>query len=210
MANPTIEELHNKEQYELVAELDHKEIKSFVTNQLLQGGRIIKSFMIYQIIMLSLGFFLLGWSSVQAFNSNYEPLYYILAALVFSMSLLIILHELLHGIAIKFTGAKKVSYGAYLKKFIFYAEANLHVLNRKQFAFVALTPLVVIKLVTILGVILFINHNLIFFIVFVMCTHSLFCAGDIALLSFFYKYKDSQIFTYDVKDDKKTYYFRKK
>ncbi|MCY1721159.1 DUF3267 domain-containing protein [Prolixibacteraceae bacterium Z1-6] len=210
MANPTITELQNKERYELIAELDHKQIKEFVLEQLTQGGWIVKSFMIYQVIMLAFGLMVLIWAITQAVNAYLLPLYYTLAALIFCISFLIIIHELLHGIAIKLTGAKKVNYGAYLKKFIFYAEANQHVLNRKQFAFIALTPFVVIKFVTIIVIILFIHHPMVYFMVLVMCAHSLFCAGDIGLLSLFYKYGNSQIFTYDVKIEKKSYYFRRK
>ena len=125
------------------------------------------------------------------------------------MSFLIVAHELLHGLAIKITGAKKVNYGAYFRKFIFYAEADKHILNKKQFAFIALAPLVVIKIFTVLGTILFFHHPLVYFLVFVMCAHSLFCAGDIGLLSIFYNNGKTEIFTFDVKDEKKSYYFRR-
>jgi hypothetical protein len=43
-----------------------------------------------------------------------------------------------------------------------------------------------------------------------MCAHSLFCAGDIGLLSIFYKFGDAEVYTYDVKAEKTSYYYRKK
>ena len=208
MANPTIEQLQNKELYELIAELNHKQIKEFVVGQLSKGGWLVKSFMIYQVLMLILAAFILSRSIVFAFQNNPKPLYFILAAVVFCFSALIILHELLHGVAIKFTGAKKVNYGAYARKFIFYAEADRHVLNKKQFAFIALTPLFVVKVFTVLGTFLFFHHPLVYSWVFIMCAHSLFCAGDIGLLSIFYNYGENEIFTYDVKSEKKSYFFK--
>jgi len=209
MANPTIKELQNEEEFELIAELNHKQIKEFVVDQLSEGGWLVKSYLIYQLTMLVLGAFIVTCAVIFAFESNSAPLYFIIAAFTFCLSLLIILHELLHGAAIKFTGAPKVNYGAYIRKFIFYAEADQYVLNKNQFALIALAPFVVIKTITILGSILFFQEPLVFSFVFVMCAHSLFCAGDIGLLSLFYKYDDAEIYTYDVRAEKKSFYFKK-
>ena len=167
MANPTIKELQNNEKYELIAELNHNQIKDFVLKQLSVGGRIIRLFMIYQLLMILIGLFFFTRSIVFAFHDNPGPLFYSIAALIFCFSFLIIIHELLHGVALKLTGAKQINFGGYLKKFIFYAEADQHVINRKQFAFIALTPLIVIKLTTLVGVILFYNQAIFFFLIFI-------------------------------------------
>ncbi len=208
MANPTIEELQNEEQFKLIAKLNHQQIKDFVLQQLSTEGKIVRLFMVYQILMILIGLFFFTRSIVQIFQDNAEPFYYSLGGLVFCFTLLIIIHELLHGAALKIIGVKRINFGGYLKKIIFYAEADRYVLNRKQFAFIALTPLVVLKIVTLTGIIVFLNSPLLYFFVFVMSAHSLFCAGDIGLLSIFYKYKDSEIYTYDVKAEKTSYYYR--
>jgi hypothetical protein len=209
MANPTIKQLQNKEHFELIDELEHKQIKEFVINQLSAGGWLVKSFMIYQIMMLVLASFIITRAVIFTFQNNPEPLFYIISGLLFCVSILIVFHELLHGLALKLTGAKKVNYGGYFRKFIFYAEADQHVLNKKQFAFIALAPFVVIKIFTVLGSILFFHHPFSYFLVFIMCAHSLFCAGDIGLLTIFYNNGKAEIFTYDVKNEKKSYYFKR-
>jgi len=208
MENPSIEELRNSNKYELIARLNHRQIKEFVINQLAENGKIIKIYMIYQILMILTGIFFFTRSIVLAFQSSFEPIYYTLAALVFSFSFLIVIHELLHGIALKIIGAPKVNFGGYLRKFIFYAEADSFVINRKQFAFIALTPLFVVKLITLIGIIFFFNLPVFYFLIFVMSAHSLFCAGDIGLLSVFYKNKNSEIFTFDVKAEKTSYFYK--
>ncbi|MBK6285040.1 MAG: DUF3267 domain-containing protein [Draconibacterium sp.] len=208
MENPSIEELRNSEKYELIAQLNHRQIKEFVIKQLVENGKIIKVYMIYQILMILIGIFFFTRSIVLAFQSSFDPLYYTIAAVVFSFSVLIVIHELLHGIALKITGAPKVNFGGYLEKFIFYAEADRFVINRKQFAFIALTPLFAVKLITLIGIILLINHPVFYFLIFVMSAHSLFCAGDIGLLSVFYKNKTDEIFTFDVKAEKTSYFYR--
>jgi len=210
MPNPSIDELKNSDKFELVAHLNHQQIKEFVINQLAENGKIITIYMIYQILMILIGIFFFTRSIVLAFRDLTTTLYYSLAALVFSFSVLIIIHELLHGAALKLIGVKKVTFGGYLKKFIFYAEADQFVINRRQFAFIALTPLLVVKLVTLIGIILLYNQPVFYFLIFVMSAHSLFCAGDIGLLSVFYKNKNTEIYTFDVKSEKTSYYYRKK
>jgi len=66
-----------------------------------------------------------------------------------------------------------------------------------------------VKLISIAGIIVFFEQPAVFFFIILMCLHSLFCAGDIALLSFFYQNSD-EIYTYDNKNEKKSYYFRKR
>lgn len=210
MSNPTINELRNSGKYELLAQLNHQQIKEFVIDQLTGKSKIIKVYMIYQVLMILVGMFFFTRSIVLAFKGDSVPLYYSLAALVFCFSVLVVIHELLHGIALKLSGAPKVSFGGYLKKFIFYAEADQFVINRRQFAFIALTPLFAVKLVTLIGAVLFFSHPVFYFLIFVMSAHSLFCAGDIGLLSVFYKYKNAEIFTFDVKAEKTSYFFMRK
>jgi hypothetical protein len=209
MPNPSIEELLNPEKFELIAQLNHSQIKEFVINQLMQNGKIIKIYMIYQILMIMIGMFFFTRSIVLAFQSSPTQLYYSLAALIFCFSALVIIHELLHGVALKLTGAKHVTFGGYLKKFIFYAEADQFVINRRQFTFIALTPLFAVKLITLIGIILLFNQPVFYFLIFVMSAHSLFCAGDIGLLSIFYKIKNIEIFTFDVKAEKTSYFYRR-
>ena len=211
MANPTIEELHNSEKYELVARLKHDEIKNFVIEQVsTTRSFLVKWYMFYQLLMVLTGMFFLARAVVFVFRNYYEPFLISLLAIVFSFSLLIIVHEGLHGTALKLSGARKVSFGGFFRKFIFYAEADRHVMNRKQFAFVALTPLIVVKIITILGIYFFWNQPAFYFFLIVMCAHSLFCAGDIGLLSVFYDDSEKEIFTFDVKEEKTSYFYRRR
>lgn len=209
MSNPTINELQSSGKYELIAQLNHSQIKEFVVEQLTTNTKIIRFYMYYQILMIAVGMFFFTRSIVLAFKGDSIPLYYTLAALVFCFSVLIVIHELLHGIALKLAGAKRVTFGGYLKKFVFYAEADQFIINRRQFAFIALTPLFVVKLVTLTGIIFFFSNPIFYFLIFVMSAHSLFCAGDIGLLTVFYQNMETEIFNFDVKAEKSSYFFKK-
>lgn len=208
--NPSIEELQNSDRFELVAELEHRQIKEFVMEQITTESKLIKGFMIYQGVMILVGLFFATRPVVLAIRGNYEPLFWLFGAIVFAFTFLIIMHELLHLLALKITGAPKIKIGGYFKKFIFYAEADRHVLNRQQFALVALTPLVVVKVITLIAIFLTFGHPAVYFWIFLMSAHSLFCAGDIGMLAFFDRFPDSNVYTYDVQEEKRSYFFREK
>ncbi len=210
MANPTISELQNSEDFELIAELDHSQIKEFVIDRLTTNSALTRFYMYYQTFMILLGIFTLTRAIVFAFRGTSEPLWFALGALVFSFTFMIPVHELLHGLSIKFTGAQKVNYGAYLRKFIFYAEADRHVMNRRQFTLVALAPLVTVQVLTLVADLVLWNSVWLYSVTTLMSVHSLFCAGDIGLLSIFYAEKDREVFTFDIKSEKKSYYYRRK
>ncbi len=209
MTNPTINELRNPENFELIAQVNHHQIKEFVIERLTSEGKIIRIYMYYQIFMIVVGMFFFTRSIVFAFKGDLVPLFYSMAALVFCFSALIVFHELLHGIALKLAGAKRIVFGGYLKKFVFYAEADRFVINRRQFLFIALTPLFAVKLITLTGIIIFFSHPILYALIFVMSAHSLFCAGDIGLLSVFFQNSENEIYTFDVKEEKISYFFRK-
>jgi len=209
MANPTIEELQNSDRFELVARLKHTEIKNFVIEQISKtSSTLVKVYMFYQLLMVLTGMFFLARAIVFVFRNYYEPFLISALATVFSLSFLIVVHEALHGAALKLTGARHVAFGGYLKKFIFYAEADRHVLNRKQFAFIALTPLITVKIITLLGIFFFWNQPFFYFFLIIMSAHSLFCAGDIGLLSVFYDDTEKKVYTFDLKDEKTSYFYK--
>jgi len=201
--------LQNSDRFELVARLKHTEIKNFVIEQISKtSSTLVKVYMFYQLLMVLTGMFFLARAIVFVFRNYYEPFLISALAIVFSLSFLIVVHEALHGAALKLTGAKHVAFGGYLKKFIFYAEADRHVLNRKQFAFIALTPLITVKIITLLGIFFFWNQPFFYFFLIIMSAHSLFCAGDIGLLSVFYDDTEKKVYTFDLKDEKTSYFYK--
>lgn len=208
MGNPSITELQNEEQYELIAKLDHQQIKDFVKAQLMENGKIVRAYMFYQVVMILLGAFFFIRAVALVFKYSSQPLILSMAALLFCFTFLIVLHELIHGFAMKLTGAPKINFGGYFRKFIFYAEADQYVLNKKQFAFIALSPFITVKIVSLVGIILYFSNPGVYFWIILMSIHSLFCAGDIGLLSLFYQEKNSEIYTFDIKDEKTSYYYK--
>jgi hypothetical protein len=110
--------------------------------------------------------------------------------------LLIPFHELVHGIGYYLAGAKKVSYRAVWRKFVFYAMADRFVTHRNSFVALALAPFLLINGALIWAI--FISSSdwqAIFSGALIM--HSAGCSGDFALVSYFYTHWSRSPVTYD-------------
>jgi len=204
------EDLQNNSEFELLAEVSHQKLREFVVEQISKEKLMIRSYSIYQVIMMTLFVFLLTRSIIFAFNGHSEPIFGMGLALLFSFSVLIVIHELLHALAYLLSGARRISFGLILKKFVFYALADQQVIAARAFHFVALTPFVIVKLICLAGIIAFYNEQLMYFFLTVMCLHSLFCAGDIAMLAFYRIHRGKKIYNFDNKSEGKTYFYTKK
>jgi hypothetical protein len=207
---PTIEDLNNPQKFELIASVDQSRIKDFVLQQVMSDKKIIPVYMVYQTLLFLTGIFFFTRAMVLAYRGNYLFLFTATAGLVFSFTILVAIHELLHLFSLKLAGAPKVKLGAIPGKFIFFAEAGNFVLGKRKFLFVAFSPFVIVQIITILGIIWCFYLPLLYFFLMVMVIHSFFCSGDVALVTIFYRFPGRDTFTYDNPDEKKSYYFVQK
>ncbi len=205
--NPTITELNNSANFEQLESIYQPQIKEFIKTHMQKNNTIVPIFMIYQLLMVLLGGFIIVRAFVLAYKGDFDYFIISILTLIFCFTLLIVFHELIHGIALKIIGAPKISFGAHFKKFIFFAEADQFVMNKRQFYFVAILPLVVIKIVSLLGIAFFWNSPSIYIFLILMSIHSLFCAGDIGLIA--YMNQGKVVYTYDNKAEKTSYFFKR-
>jgi len=205
-------DLTDNPEFELLLRLEHKNIKEFVKEQLGKKSSITKRYLWYQFSMATLLVALITSGLILCYVKSAMAILFVIGAFFFSFTLLIIIHELLHGFAFLLLGFKKISFGGDIRKFVFYAQADQQVLSRYEFYFLALFPLVTIKAVTIAAILLtiFMHSPWLWFWMVVMALHSFFCAGDIGLISFFKHHPDKELFTFDSKTEKCTYFYQRK
>lgn len=206
----TPEDLQNEHEFELLTVVSHQKLREFIVEQITKEKTIIRIYSVYQVIMMMLFTFIFTRGIVFSIRGNHELIVTIGWSLLFSISALIVIHELLHALAYLTTGARKISFGLILKKFIFYAMADRQVIAACAFRLIALTPFVVVKLICLLGIVQFYNEQMMYFFLSVMCLHSLFCAGDIAMLAFYRLHKGKEIFNFDSLSEVKTYFYTRK
>ena len=201
------EDLQNEIEYELLTEVSHQYLREFVLELISKGKMIIRIYSIYQVIMMTIFVFLLTKGIVLCIKGYQTLLIQIGLSIIFSVTALIVIHELLHALAYLATGARRISFGVILKKFVFYAMADQQVIAPRAFHIVALTPFVVVKLICLWGLVQFYNEPQLYFFLSVMCLHSLFCAGDIAMLAFYQLHPGKEIYNFDNKREGKTYFY---
>ena len=207
----TYEELINNLDYEKLDCFSHKNIKHVVMKEMGDGGSWSSISNIYQII----GLIAILYGSVRAFlpffkHGEFDNLVGLAGGVLFSVTFLIVLHEIIHAIAYKLIGAKKLSFGMRLRKFLFFVLADRQVFCFQQFRKVALAPVVIIGLLCITGMIFTFNQPIFYFFLSIFGIHSLFSGGDFGLLSYFENRKGREILTFDVKEEGKTYFYVKK
>jgi hypothetical protein len=210
--NPSPEELLTKSKYELMNEVEYSNLKPFIFNEITQKSVLIKFYGVLQIIALVI---LIGMLSFYSFGLIKSGLFKtemltIGSSILFSFTLLIPIHELIHAAAFLVLGKKDIGFGVQWKKYLFYAESNRQVLNRKEMIVVALAPFLTV-LVAGLGCFFFSPSKVVSLSgLVIVLLHFMFCGGDFAIISFFNRNKPFEMYTFDDRNLKKSYYFRKK
>ncbi len=203
-------ELISSNEYEQIIALKHSEIKNFIVTEVEKQSIWARIANMYQITGL-LAFMLGLFKAFMPFFTKREGIYlfWLVLGLVFTFTLLIITHELIHALAYRYVGARNLSFGMNIRKFMFYVQADKQVLNYKQFKIVALAPVVSVAIVSILGMIIFYNHAAFYFFIPIFAFHSVFCGGDFGLLCIFANRSDKEILTFDIKSEEKIYFYAK-
>ena len=206
----TPEDLQNNTGFEPLAEVSHQNLREFVVEQIKNEKYIIRIYSAYQVFMLVVLVYFITQSIVLAVKGHRDAISSVGLAVLFSFSALIIIHELLHALAYLLAGARKISFGVILKKFVFYALADRQVIAPRAFHIVALAPFVVVKLVCLAVIFATADIQILYFFLTIMCLHSLFCAGDMAILAFYNLHRGKEIFNFDNRSEGKTYFYIRK
>jgi glucan phosphoethanolaminetransferase (alkaline phosphatase superfamily) len=93
-----------------------------------------------------------------------------------------------------------------LKQYIFYVTAHKHVATSGQFKVVALVPFILVTLV-LLFLILFLPGLWKWSLSLLLSVHATMCAGDFALLNFYWLNRRKKIYTWDDADEKMAYFY---
>lgn len=194
--------------YRLIAKVHHDRIKSFIIDQLSEKSALARLFMGLQLAMLVFLGFLIGYSVMMAVRGSMDSLERLLAAALFSFTIMVVVHELLHAIAFLLQGITNISFGADIWKFIFYVQADGVVMTEKQFKRVAWTPFFVVTLTGLVvgTVFLFTGLSPVFWYT-LTAIHVFFCTGDIGMICLYQNHKGKRIITFDMKAERTSYFY---
>ncbi len=202
-------ELQDEESYTPLLKLHHDDIIGFVQSEFSFDTRVIRFYLGLNIAIFLFMLIGAGWQIYQGLINLGQVLAYTGWGLLISLTVLIPIHEWIHGIAYRLAGAPRVTYRANLRKFYFYAVADRFVLGPAAFRMVALAPFVLISFLAV-ALTFYVSLNYQWLCWGVLLMHTGACAGDFGLLSFYDRQPDKKIFTYDDVAAKVTYFYYQK
>jgi len=197
--------LENSAQYEQLLQLSFDDLIPFVLTEWERGNRVMT---VFNGLCLLCFLGMLVYISLLGDFRMVEGILYPVVGLILGSTVIIPPHELLHGLAYRLVGARRISYGGSWKRLYFYAVADESVLSARQFAIVALFPFVSITLLALLGMV-FATQVWGAILLGFLLAHTLNCIGDFAMLSFFWQHRDKELYTFDRIAERSAYiYYR--
>lgn len=206
---PTIDALFDESQYEQLEVLPYSEMIPFIQRAFQYRTRIIRLYITINILILIV---MIGLAALHISTGKitFGDLFYAVSlGCAASLTLLIPLHEAIHGVAYKMVGAPNISFGGNWRKFYFYAVADQFVIGTKAFRFVALAPFIVISTLAII-ILVFSSIFTQWLLWGVLLMHTGACTGDFGMLAFYEGHSNNEIFTFDDVTAQKAYFFKRK
>jgi hypothetical protein len=201
-----VEDLEDQTKYIQILAVPYTELVTFILDYIRRKSGLMVFFWSVCIIFIGIAL------NVRTNIAGYFPIRNIFLHSMFGLAIFPILcipvHESLHIIPYYFTGARKIRIGMDLKQYLFYVSAHRHVATPLQFRIVAITPFLIISVALTLLVFLLPglwkwSLSLFLFV------HTTMCAGDFAMLNFYWLNKKKKIYTWDDADQKMAYFYEK-
>jgi len=199
-----VEDLDDERKYRQKLVLSYDELIPFIIDYFTR--RTLLTYIFWSVCFV----FIVIAVSIRVRISGYYPqgnilLHSILGIVGFPL-LSVPLHEGLHIIPYYLYGARKIRIGMDLSQYLFYVTAHKHILTPRQFRLVALLPFLMISLTLIICIIILPGiwkWSLALF----LFSHATMCAGDFALLNFYFINRKKKIYTWDDADKKVAYFY---
>jgi hypothetical protein len=203
--NPAVETLRTDPGYRMVLDLPFHDLIPFVLGQIRKKGFMSALYLACNLIMLAMVILAILYAIVDPSFSGRDILFQSLMGILSGSILVIPVHELLHGLAYRLLGAKKILFGADIKQFIFYVTADRHPVSGRQIHFLALCPFVLINLATLLLTLFLFKGAFLFSAVFLL-SHNVMCIGDFAISNYVWNSK-RRLYSFDEPSGKRSYFY---
>src|SRR5450759_2508181 len=199
-----VEDLDDQSKYRQILAISYRDLVPFIFEYLRKKSVLIIFFWTVCLIFLALAI-RIRINIAGNFPISQILLHSGLGMIIFSI-LCIPFHELLHIVPYVISGAKRIRVGMDLKQYLFYVTAHRHVTKSLQFKIVALIPFIVISLI-FLFLVFYLPGLWKWSMSLFLFVHTTMCAGDFALLNFYFLNRKKKIYTWDDADEKMAYFY---
>ncbi|WP_338874838.1 DUF3267 domain-containing protein [Spirosoma sp. SC4-14] len=216
---PTVEELHQSEQYLLIESFAIDEMNQFVARELgmarqppqslnKRGWKNWLRLVVIMVFGASVGYLISTELIKLVSGEGMSPLLVQAGAGFLAFFLILPIHEFIHGLAFRYIGSPEVHYGWSLKSLMVYAYSQLFPTTMGEVAFVAAMPFVVLTVAGLGALAIWPAYTV--FWVTLLLIHTVGCLGDFALIRYYLKNRQRIIYTYDdVEGERRSYFFEK-
>lgn len=201
-----VEDLDDQTKYRQILAVPYNDLINFVLDYIRRKSGLMVFF--WSACLIFLGIAIKVRINISGYFPITDILFHSALGLIIFPLLCIPVHELLHIIPYYISGAKRIRIGMDLKQYLFFVTAHRHVATPLHFKIVAIMPFLIISVASTLLVFLLPglwkwSLSLFLFV------HTTMCAGDFALLNFYWLNKKKKIFTWDDADKKMAYFYEK-
>lgn len=200
----TVDDLNDESRFRHLLTISYNEIITFVLEYVRRLTGLTVFF--WSTCMIFFGISIIIRIDIGGMFEYKKILTHTLLGLIVFPILVIPFHEGLHIIPYYISGARKIKIGMDLSQYMFYVTAHRYVAAPLQFKIVALIPFILINLTGLFLVLCLPELWKWSFSLFLLA-HSTMCAGDFALLNFYYINRSKKIYTWDDADLKEAYFY---
>jgi Putative zincin peptidase len=198
------EELDDISKYRQILKIPYDELVTFVIDYIRRRSGLMIFFWSICIIFLGIAI-TVRFNIAGYFSFRNIFLHTCLGLIVFPL-LCIPLHEFLHIVPYFLSGAKNIRVGMDLSQYMFYVTAHKYVTTANQFRVVAAAPFLLVSMV-LLFLVLLLPGLWKWSLSLLLFVHATMCAGDFAMLNFYFLNRRKKIYTWDDFDKKVAYFY---
>jgi hypothetical protein len=199
-----VEDLDEQSKFRLLLKIPYQDLIQFVLENLKKNSLLTLFF--GSVCLIFLGLIVFIRIKIAGYYSLPEIIWHSVMGLIVFPLIAIPFHELIHIIPYYISGARNIRVGMDLKQYLFYVTAHRYVAAPLQFVIVAIFPFLIISVVFTLLVFL-LPGLWKWSISLFLFAHATMCAGDFALLNFYFLNRNKKIYTWDDADRKIAYFY---
>ena len=198
------EDLDDQSKYRELLKIPYDELITFVLDYIRRKSGLMIFF--WLVCLIFLGLALTVRINIAGYFALKNIFFHSFLGFVVFPILSIPVHEGLHIIPYFLGGARRIRIGMDLKQYMFFVTAHRFVTSYRLFRLVALTPFIITSIVILF--LIFIAPGLWKWSLSVfLFVHTTMCAGDFAMLNFFFLNRKKKIYTWDDFDKKIAYFY---
>lgn len=200
----SVEEIDDPSRFRLLLKVPYTGLLTFVLDYLKRNSAIIVIFWASCIFFLMIAIYIR--ISLAGLYPNSKIFTHTLLGLIVFPLLSVPVHEGLHVIPYYLFGARDIRAGMDLRQYLFYVTAHRYVLNSREFKIVAAFPYFLIS-TALIFLIFWLPGTWKWSLSLFLFAHATMCAGDFALLNFYFLNRNKNIFTWDDADTKEAFFY---